>query len=68
MWRWFLGISATPALVVGVAYIYLPESARFLSVVGKHAEAAKVCLWPSHLRQGCKRVIQGQPGNPFCLK
>ena len=42
MWRWFLGLASAPgAMVLGV-YFFLPESPRFLSVVGRHEEAVKV--------------------------
>lgn len=42
MWRWFIGLSAVPAIVVCFAYRVLPESPRYLSVVGRHEDAAKV--------------------------
>ena len=48
MWRWFLGLASVPGVIVLVAYCFLPESPRFLSVVGRHDEAVKVCggLYP----------------------
>eukprot|EP00904_Undaria_pinnatifida_P002351 jgi/Undpi1/12116/HiC_scaffold_48.g14089.m1 len=42
MWRLFLGLSAIPGAMVLVAYKLLPESPRYLSVVGRHGEAVKV--------------------------
>ena len=42
MWRWFLGLAAIPGAVCLVAYKILPESPRYLSVVGRHDEAVKV--------------------------
>eukprot|EP00903_Cladosiphon_okamuranus_P008140 g7839.t1 len=42
MWRWFLGIAALPSAMVAVAYRVLPESPRFLQVMGRHDEAMKV--------------------------
>ena len=43
MWRWFLGIAAVPACAVLLSYRHLPESPRYLSVVGKHEDAGMVC-------------------------
>ena len=45
MWRLFLGLSAIPGAMVLVAYKLLPESPRYLSVVGRHGEAVKVSGW-----------------------
>ncbi|CAM9370411.1 unnamed protein product [Ascophyllum nodosum] len=42
MWRWYLGLSAAPAALVCVAYRLIPESARYLSVVGRNDEALQV--------------------------
>ncbi|CAN0158664.1 unnamed protein product, partial [Hapterophycus canaliculatus] len=42
MWRWFLGLAAVPAVMVAVAYQLLPESPRFLQVMGRHDEAMQV--------------------------
>lgn len=42
MWRWYLGLSAAPAVMVGFAYRLLPESARYLGVIGKTDEALKI--------------------------
>lgn len=42
MWRGFLGVAAVPALVVLLFSRYLPESPRYLSVVGRHDDAGKV--------------------------
>lgn len=42
MWRWFLGLAAVPAFMSLLAIRYLPESPRYLSVVGRHEEAGKV--------------------------
>lgn len=42
MWRWYLGLSAAPAVMVGFAYRLLPESARYLGVIGRNDEALKV--------------------------
>lgn len=42
MWRWFIGLSAVPAVAVCFVYRVLPESPRYLSVVGRHEDAAKV--------------------------
>ena len=42
MWRWFLGLAAIPGTISLVAYKILPESPRYLSVVGRHDEAVKV--------------------------
>ncbi|CAN0067204.1 unnamed protein product [Scytosiphon promiscuus] len=42
MWRWFLGLAAVPAAMVAVAYHLLPESPRFLQVMGRHEEAMQV--------------------------
>lgn len=42
MWRWYLGLSAAPAVMVGFAHKLLPESARYLSVIGRNDEALKV--------------------------
>lgn len=49
MWRWFLGLSAVPGAMVLVAYRLLPESPRYLSVVGRHDGAVKV--------RGCVGVV-----------
>ncbi|CAN0270993.1 unnamed protein product, partial [Ectocarpus sp. 8 AP-2014] len=43
MWRWFLGVAALPSAIVAVAYRLLPESPRFLQVMGRHDEAMQVC-------------------------
>lgn len=43
MLRWFLGLAAVPAFVIFASYRYLPESPRYLNVVGKHEGADKVC-------------------------
>lgn len=46
MWRWFMGVAALPSAMVAVAYKLLPESPRFLSVMGRHDEAARVrAVW-----------------------
>ncbi|CAN0436073.1 unnamed protein product, partial [Hapterophycus canaliculatus] len=42
MWRWFLGMAAIPSAMVAVAYRLLPESPRFLQVMGRHDEAMQV--------------------------
>ncbi|CAM9707857.1 unnamed protein product [Pylaiella littoralis] len=42
MWRWFLGLAALPSAMVAVAYKFLPESPRFLQVMGRHDEARQV--------------------------
>ncbi|CAM9479814.1 unnamed protein product [Ectocarpus sp. 13 AM-2016] len=42
MWRWFLGFAALPSAIVAVAYRLLPESPRFLRVMGRHDEAIQV--------------------------
>lgn len=42
MWRWFLGIAAVPSAMVAIAYRLLPESPRFLQVMGRHDEAMQV--------------------------
>ncbi|CAN0092871.1 unnamed protein product [Pylaiella littoralis] len=42
MWRWFLGVAALPSAMVAVAYRLLPESPRFLQVMGRHDEALEV--------------------------
>ncbi|CAB1101540.1 unnamed protein product [Ectocarpus sp. CCAP 1310/34] len=42
MWRWFLGVAALPSAIVAVAYQLLPESPRFLQVMGRHDEAIQV--------------------------
>lgn len=42
MWRWFLGVAALPSAIVAVAYRLLPESPRFLQVMGRHDEALEV--------------------------
>lgn len=42
MWRWLLGLAAMPAAMALVTYRMIPESPRYLSVVGKHDEAVKV--------------------------
>ncbi|CAB1098718.1 unnamed protein product [Ectocarpus sp. CCAP 1310/34] len=42
MWRWFLGVAALPSAIVAVAYRLLPESPRFLQVMGRHDEAMQV--------------------------
>ncbi|CAM9239647.1 unnamed protein product [Ectocarpus fasciculatus] len=42
MWRWFLGVAALPSAMVAVAYRLLPESPRFLQVMGRHEEAMQV--------------------------
>ncbi|CAM9992240.1 unnamed protein product [Ectocarpus sp. 4 AP-2014] len=42
MWRWFLGAAALPSAMVAVAYRLLPESPRFLQVMGRHDEAMQV--------------------------
>ena len=42
-WRWFLGVAAVPVLLVLFSYRCLPESPRYLSVVGRHEDAGKVC-------------------------
>ena len=42
-WRWFLGLAAVPSVMVAVAYRLLPESPRFLHVMGRDEEAAQVC-------------------------
>ncbi|CAM9325603.1 unnamed protein product [Ectocarpus sp. 4 AP-2014] len=42
MWRWFLGVAALPSAIVAVAYRLLPESPRFLQVMGRHDEAIQV--------------------------
>ncbi|CAN0494789.1 unnamed protein product [Scytosiphon promiscuus] len=42
MWRWFLGLASIPGVMVLAAFFFLPESPRFLSVVGRHDEAVKV--------------------------
>ena len=45
MWRLFLGLSAIPGAMVLVACKRLPESLRYLSVVGSHGGAVKVSGW-----------------------
>ncbi|CAM9239572.1 unnamed protein product [Ectocarpus fasciculatus] len=42
MWRWFFGVGALPSAIVAVAYWVLPESPRFLQVMGRHDEAMQV--------------------------
>lgn len=44
MWRWFLGLAALPSAMVAVAYRFLPESPRFLQVMGRHGEAMQVSV------------------------
>lgn len=58
-WRWFLGLSALPAAIVGVAYRLLPESPRFLSVAGRHDEAQKVKS-PKALRTFHSQILPKQ--------
>ncbi|CBN77753.1 major facilitator transporter [Ectocarpus siliculosus] len=44
MWRWFLGVAALPSAIVAVAYRLLPESPRFLQVMGRHDEAMQMTM------------------------
>ncbi|CAN0108604.1 unnamed protein product, partial [Sphacelaria rigidula] len=41
-WRWLLALAATPSVVPILLYPLLPESPRFLSVVGRHGAALEV--------------------------
>ncbi|CAM9638516.1 unnamed protein product, partial [Choristocarpus tenellus] len=39
-WRCFLLLAALPSLILTLAYFVLPESPRYLAVMGRHQEAA----------------------------
>ncbi|KAG5187824.1 solute carrier family 2, member 13-like protein [Tribonema minus] len=41
-WRWMLGLSAAPALLMGAAFLVLPESPRWLLARGRADDAAAV--------------------------
>lgn len=41
-WRWLLGISAVPGLIIFLIRRYIPESPRFLMVRGQEEKAAEV--------------------------
>jgi MFS transporter, SP family, xylose:H+ symportor len=41
-WRWMFGLGAVPSAVFLAGVFLLPESPRWLTKVGKHAQAAKV--------------------------
>lgn len=76
MWRWFLAFAALPSAMVAVAYRLLPESPRFLQVMGRHDEAMQVgvvrwcccgihAFWvgrPGQGRAGQNRAGQGRQG------
>ena len=42
-WRWMLGLSAVPAVAMGIAFLLLPESPRWLAQHG-HAHKAQIVL------------------------
>lgn len=41
-WRWMFGLGAVPSLFFVIGAIFLPESPRWLAMVGRTAQAAKV--------------------------
>ena len=41
-WHWYLGLAATPLVLVLFLFPFVPESARFYLVKGKHDQAHKV--------------------------
>lgn len=58
MWRWFLGVAALPSAMVAVAYRVLPESPRFLQVMGRHEEAMQVSAVCCGAMWGCRDVLR----------
>ncbi|KAI8994334.1 general substrate transporter [Gaertneriomyces semiglobifer] len=47
-WRWMLGLSGVPAVVMAIGMVFLPESPRFLVHRGQNQEALRVlrCVRP----------------------
>jgi len=70
-WRWPFAVAGVGALVVGVAFSRVPESARWLLAMGRNEAAEQVCgrfrrsrpLGSGGLAAGASSVAPGDSGN-----
>ncbi|XP_023021415.2 synaptic vesicle 2-related protein [Leptinotarsa decemlineata] len=60
-WNIYLMVSALPALASGLAFIFLPESPKFLMAMGKNEEALEVF-------QRVYRINTGRPMETYPIK
>ncbi|KAH6554839.1 hypothetical protein KP509_1Z302900 [Ceratopteris richardii] len=50
-WRWLLGLSSVPLLVLLIFYPFVPESPRYLMAKGRADEALEVLRWISRVNK-----------------
>lgn len=67
-WRWLLGLSSVPLLVLLVFYPFVPESPRYLAAKGKAEEALEVLKKVAHVNQKSLPVGQLYQENAIAVQ